>query len=121
MHSHHLICCTFTYEDYNIAVRFTFPLSLLFNIGELGGPGETEGRIERSRTHAQAMNGSRDLILFYPSFVWCMFFWGVCMAKGGGLTYNTRGFGLKLDSITTIESWLNILLYKKGGLEGQKM
>lgn len=82
MHSHHLICCTFAYEDYNIAFRFKFPLSLLFNLGELGGPGEIEGRIERSRTHAQAMNGSRDLILFYPSFVLCMFFGGSAWRRG---------------------------------------
>lgn len=38
MHSHH-ICCTCTHEDYNTAFRFMFPLSLLFNLGELGGGG----------------------------------------------------------------------------------
>lgn len=43
MHSHRPICCRFTHEDYNIAFRFMFLLSLLFNLGGLGGPGETGG------------------------------------------------------------------------------
>lgn len=87
MHSHRLICCTFTHEDYNIAFRFMFLLSLLFNLGGLGGPGETGGIIERSKAHAQAMTGSWDFFLFCLSFVLCMFFGaggvgGVCMAMG---------------------------------------
>lgn len=122
MHSHRLICCTFTHEDYNIAFRFMFSLSLLFNLGELGGPGEIGGGIiERIKAHAQAMTGSRDFFFVLSIFCVVYVFWGVCMASGGGLTYNSKGVGLKLDSITTIEGWLNIYLYKKGGLEGQKM
>lgn len=92
MHSHRLICCTFTHEDYNIAFRFMFPLSLLFNLGELGGPGEIGGIIERSKAHAQAMTGSRDFLFCSVHLLCRVCFLGGLHGEGGvGLTYNTQG------------------------------
>lgn len=84
IHSYRPICCIFTHGDYNIAFRYMFSLSLLFNLGGLGAPGEDRGIIEGSKAHAQAMTRSRDFFLFRLSFVLCLFFGGGDSASRAG-------------------------------------
>lgn len=101
MHSHRLICCTFTHEDYNIAFRFMFPLSLLFNLGKLGGPGEIGGIIERSKAHAQAMTGSRDFLFCSVHLLCRVCFLGGLHGEGGWFNIQYAGgfgFETRLDS-----------------------